>query len=143
MVTTYQYMTLFFAGGVELACSQLVRSNRHLINTAPSLMSTMMQSLTQVRGSRKLDSEGPDQLVNFAPLGTISSSCPKTMAADMLIGSATPHRRARTAAFVYHYLPGEAWMDLTVSLPCSVVLREVHIQPHVTSLASELQRTST
>ena len=28
-------------------------------------------------------------------------------------------------------------MDLTITLPCSIVLREVHVQPHVTSLASE------
>ena len=56
----------------------------------------------------------------------------------MLIGTSPPHRRARSAAFSYHFYPDERWMDLTITLPCSIVLREVHVQPHVTSLASEL-----
>ena len=55
----------------------------------------------------------------------------------MLIGTSPPHRRARSAAFSYHFYPDERWMDLTITLPCSIVLREVHVQPHVTSLASE------
>ena len=122
---------------MDVVCGNLVRSTRHMINTAPSLVSTMMQSLAQGKCSRKLDSDGPDNLVNFAPMGTVTSSCPKAMGAEMLIGYATPHRRARSAAFNYHFSPGETWMDLTVSLPCSVVLREVHVQPHVTSLVSE------
>ena len=56
----------------------------------------------------------------------------------MLIGASLPHRRARSAAFSYHFHPYEMWMDLTITLPCSIVLHQVHITPHVAALASEL-----
>ena len=69
--------------------------------------------------------------------GSISSTSPTAGPADVLIHASPPHRRARSAAWSYHFYPDEAWVDLTVSLPCAVLLKEVHIQPHLTSLASE------
>ena len=69
--------------------------------------------------------------------GTISSSNPTAQPADVLIQSAPPHRRARTPAWSYHFYPDETWVDLTLTLPCAVLLKEVQLQPHLTSLASE------
>jgi len=69
-------------------------------------------------------------------VGTISSSSPSAGPPDVLIQGSPPHRRARTAAWSYHFYPDEAWVDLTISLPCAVLLKEVIIQPHLSSLAS-------
>ena len=55
----------------------------------------------------------------------------------MLIQGSPPHRRARTAAWSYHFYPDEAWVDLTITLPCAILLKEVIIQPHLSSLASQ------
>jgi hypothetical protein len=74
---------------------------------------------------------------NVSSLGTISSSNPTAQPADVLIQSAPPHRRARTPAWSYHFYPDETWVDLTLSLPCAVLLKEVQLQPHLTSLASK------
>ncbi|XP_075222220.1 BIR repeat containing ubiquitin-conjugating enzyme isoform X2 [Lycorma delicatula] len=77
-----------------------------------------------------------DTLINFAPLGVICSSNPTAPPADVLIQSAPPHRRARTPAWSYHFYPEESWVELTITLPCAVLLRAVHIQPHLTSLST-------
>ena len=75
--------------------------------------------------------------VNCTWLGTISSSSPSAGPPDVLIQGSPPHRRARTAAWSYHFYPDEAWVDLTITLPCAVLLKEVIIQPHLSSLASQ------
>lgn len=69
--------------------------------------------------------------------GTVTSSSPTAGPAEVLIQASPPHRRARSAAWSYHFYPEEAWVDLTLSLPCAVLLKEIHIQPHLTSLASK------
>lgn len=56
----------------------------------------------------------------------------------MLIQAAPPHRRARSAAWSYHFYPDEAWVDLTVQLPFAILLSEVQIQPHSASLTSKI-----
>ena len=71
--------------------------------------------------------------------GTISSSSPTSGPAEVLIQASPPHRRARSAAWSYHFYPEEAWVDLTIQLPCAVLLKEVQIQPHLTQLASKSQ----
>ena len=74
--------------------------------------------------------------------GSISSSSPTSGPADVLIQALPPHRRARSAAWSYHFYPEEAWIDLTICLPCAVLLKEVQIQPHLTSLASKCRSCS-
>lgn len=69
--------------------------------------------------------------------GTICSSNPTAQPADVLIQQAPPHRRARSPAWSYHFYPDESWVELTLTLPCAVLLKEVHLQPHLTSLASQ------
>lgn len=69
--------------------------------------------------------------------GTITSSSPTAQPAEVLLQATPPHRRARSAAWSYIFLPEEAWCDLTIHLPAAVLLKELHIQPHLASLASE------
>lgn len=69
-------------------------------------------------------------------VGTITSSSPTAQPAEVLLQATPPHRRARSAAWSYIFLPEEAWCDLTIHLPAAVLLKEIHIQPHLASLAS-------
>lgn len=75
------------------------------------------------------------------PTGTITSSSPTAQPAEVLLQATPPHRRARSAAWSYIFLPEEAWCDLTIHLPAAVLLKELHIQPHLASLAS-MEHTS-
>lgn len=68
--------------------------------------------------------------------GSITSSSPTAQPAEVLLQATPPHRRARSAAWSYIFLPEEAWCDLTIHLPAAVLLKEIHIQPHLASLAS-------
>ncbi|CAH1791767.1 unnamed protein product [Owenia fusiformis] len=132
-------------GGVAIVCRNLVESNRHIVSTNPSMISTLMQYLSshnrQSGSSSKKPTSAPadsngDGLQNFAPLGTISSSSPSAGPAEVLIQQLPPHRRNRSAAWSYHFYPDEAWVDLTIVLPCAILLKEVHIMPHVISLST-------
>ncbi|XP_028844057.1 baculoviral IAP repeat-containing protein 6 isoform X2 [Denticeps clupeoides] len=133
-------------GGVQLICNNMVTSTRAIVNTARSMVSTIMKFLDSGPGkaadgsmkARVLASE-PDNaegLHNFAPLGTINSSSPTAPPADGLLQATSPHRRARSAVWSYIFLPEEAWCDLTIHLPAAVLLKEIHIQPHLASLAT-------
>lgn len=137
-------------GGVKVLCQNLVKSSRNYNGnaTSPGVIALVMQhlsnatSLTPVVSSSSKKSANTlesfeDGLLNFAPLGTVSWLHPTAQAADVLIQSAAPHRRARTAAWTYHFYPDEAWVDLTITLPCAILLKEVELQPHLTSLSSE------
>uniref|UniRef100_H3CIY3 Baculoviral IAP repeat containing 6 n=1 Tax=Tetraodon nigroviridis TaxID=99883 RepID=H3CIY3_TETNG len=61
---------------------------------------------------------------------------PYAQPAEVLLQATPPHRRARSAAWSYIFLPEEAWCDLTIHLPAAVLLKEIHIQPHLASLAT-------
>ena len=135
------------AGGVEVICQNLVKSSRHIINTSPSLVATMIQHLASpgnasssaaIYQKKALSTDVEDGLKNLATLGSISFSSPTASTADVLIQSQPPHRRARSAAWSYHFYPDEAWFDLTITLPFCVKLYEVHITPHLSSLSSKL-----
>ncbi|PNJ59096.1 BIRC6 isoform 2 [Pongo abelii] len=133
-------------GGVQLICNNMVTSTRAIVNTARSMVSTIMKFLdsgpnkavdstlkTRILASEPDNAEG---IHNFAPLGTITSSSPTAQPAEVLLQSTPPHRRARSAAWSYIFLPEEAWCDLTIHLPAAVLLKEIHIQPHLASLAT-------
>ncbi|XP_043914359.1 baculoviral IAP repeat-containing protein 6 isoform X2 [Protopterus annectens] len=133
-------------GGVQLICNNMVTSTRAIVNTARSMVSTIMKFLDSGPGkttdgtlkARVLASE-PDNAEgfhNFAPLGTITSSSPTAQPAEVLLQATPPHRRARSAAWSYIFLPEEAWCDLTIHLPAGVLLKEIHIQPHLASLST-------
>lgn len=138
-------------GGVKVVCQNLVKSSNsgaasasasggvialvmeHLSN-APNVMPiTASSSSSSKKAVSSLESNS-DGLLNFAPLGTIS--CATAQPPDVLI-QATPHKRARTPAWSYHYYPDEKWVDLTITLPCAILLRQVELQPHHSALSSE------
>lgn len=78
---------------------------------------------------------------DFYPVsGTIILDNPAAQPADVLLMSATPHRRARSAAWSYHFYPEEKSVDLKILLPCAFLLKEVHLQPHHMSLASKYSK---
>ncbi|XP_053159728.1 baculoviral IAP repeat-containing protein 6 isoform X3 [Hemicordylus capensis] len=133
-------------GGVQLICNNMVTSTRAIVNTARSMVSTIMKFLdsgpskttdsslkARVLASEPDNAEG---IHNFAPLGSITSSSPTAQPAEVLLQATPPHRRARSAAWSYIFLPEEAWCDLTIHLPAAVLLKEIHIQPHLASLAT-------
>ncbi|XP_044597131.1 baculoviral IAP repeat-containing protein 6 isoform X2 [Cotesia glomerata] len=140
-------------GGVKIICENMVKSsstNYGYENTnilTPGIIALVMQHLSNVpnlaiatgtsskKSTSNLESH-EEGLLNFAPLGTISWLKPMVEPADVLIQSAAPHRRARTAAWSYHFFPGEAWIDLTITLPCAILLKEVELQPHLTALVT-------
>ncbi|KAL8592605.1 hypothetical protein ACOMHN_026535 [Nucella lapillus] len=121
-------------GGVEVVCNSLVRSSRQFVSVRPSMISTIMQSMTSTASAgekaKAVDPESSLGLFNFAPLGTIMSTSPTASPADTLIQTSAPHRRARTAAWNYHFYPDEPWVELVITLPFAVLLRQVHIRPH-------------
>ncbi|XP_057338600.1 baculoviral IAP repeat-containing protein 6 isoform X3 [Microplitis mediator] len=140
-------------GGVKILCENMVKSNstnyrnENTSMLTPGVIALVMQHLSNVpnlavatgatskKSTSSLESY-EDGLLNFAPLGTISWIKPMVEPADVLIQSAAPHRRARTAAWSYHFFPGEAWIDLTITLPCAILLKEVELQPHLTALVT-------
>lgn len=137
-------------GGVKVLCENLVKSSctgsdnnsaspgvialvmEHLSNTSNAIPTASTSSKKSVN---TLETQ-QDGLLNFAPLGTISWLNSTAQSADVLIQNATPQKRARTAAWLYHCYPDEAWLDLTITLPCAILLRKVELQPHLTSLAT-------
>lgn len=144
LVSIEKCLGLFITmGGIKIVCQNLVQSCSTVINTQPSLVSMVMQHLyrnTPVAPSKKgaTQLESVNGMLNFAPLGVISSSNLTTQPADSLLQASPPHRRARTPAWSYHFYPDEHWVDLTINLPCSVLLKEIQMLPHLTSLASKL-----
>lgn len=138
-------------GGVKVLCENLVKSSSSGGNsnsTSPGVIALVMEHLSNTPNVVLADSTTSkksvntletyeDGLQNFAPLGTISWLNPTAQSADVLIQHATPHKRARTAAWVYHCYPDEAWVDLTITWPCAILLRKIELQPHLTSLASK------
>ncbi|XP_076233643.1 BIR repeat containing ubiquitin-conjugating enzyme [Calliopsis andreniformis] len=137
-------------GGIKVLCENLVKSSctgNHSNSASPGVIALVMEHLsntsnvipaasTSSKKSVNTVEAHQDGLLNFAPLGTISWLNSTAQSADVLIQNATPQKRARTAAWLYHCYPDEAWLDLTITLPCAILLRKVELQPHLTSLAT-------
>lgn len=140
-------------GGVKVLCENLVKSsnNGNANSVSPGVIALVMEHLSNVPNVLPVSSSSSkksintletyeDGLLNFAPLGIISWFNPAAQPADVLIQNSTPHKRARTAAWLYHCYPDEAWVDLAITLPCAILLRKVELQPHLTSLASKIYK---
>lgn len=142
-------------GGVKVLCENLVKSSNsgNTNSASPDVIALVMEHLSNVPNVLPVASSSSkksmntletyeDGLLNFAPLGIISWFNPAAQPADVLIQNSTPHKRARTAAWLYHCFPDEAWVDLAITLPCAILLRKVELQPHLTSLASKIYKHS-
>ncbi|XP_054081324.1 baculoviral IAP repeat-containing protein 6 isoform X3 [Zeugodacus cucurbitae] len=145
-------------GGIKIICQNLVRLNKTLINMQPGLISLIMQHMTKntklklhshacVNGNGKKSSSSSssaqsqrhfqDGLINFAPFCTISAEHDTAHSADILImNPVASHRRPRTPAWSYMFYPNESHVDLTITLPTAILLKEVQLQPHAPTLAS-------
>ncbi|XP_072930156.1 dual E2 ubiquitin-conjugating enzyme/E3 ubiquitin-protein ligase BIRC6 isoform X2 [Epargyreus clarus] len=144
------------AGGLELAiekltaCHQagpsgsqgLVSSLMNHLKLPPQLINLSTAAATNNKKSQPLVIETTNGLVNIAPLCTVSCGNPTAQAADVLLGGAggagpCAARRVRAAAWSYHfYSADDASLALTLTLPYAARLHEVHLQPHLTSLAT-------
>jgi baculoviral IAP repeat-containing protein 6 len=141
-------------GGIEILGRSFVTSS-NTPNTISKLgtISIVMQhfsginpssdantAIASASASRKLQQatiENKLSLVNFAPCCTISCPSGTAQPAEVLIqGTAATHRRARTPQWSYHFYPDEAHTELTLQLPSAILLREVHLQPHLSALAT-------
>lgn len=79
----------------------------------------------------------PDGFINFAPFCTISSENTTAQPADVLIQAPiASQRRARAPAWSYMFYPNESWVELVITLPSAILLKEVQIQPHISTLAT-------
>ncbi|KAI5741460.1 hypothetical protein M8J76_013823 [Diaphorina citri] len=142
-------------GGMSVLCQGLIQSHSLIVNPHPSQVSVLMQHLSQFPAynlvgaggaggsSKKVNAAAapdswtyPPKLINFAPLGTISTPNPASQTPDVLIQSTPPHRRARSPAWSYHFFADESSVELTITLPCAILLKEIQLQPHVSALCT-------
>lgn len=146
-------------GGVRVLAESMVQSGKTLSpvhhGTVSLVMHHMAATVNVPTSSNKSDAtvtyagpsvnkkiqqasmENAEALVNFAPMGSIRCHSGTAQPADILIQSTVaPHRRARTPQWCYHFYPDETHTDLTIRLPCAVLLREVQLQPHISSLST-------
>lgn len=142
------------AGGIHILCESLVKSSnapntlsqigtvsmvmQHFTGFTPrSDASTAIAASTSTKKLQQASIENTLALINFAPYGSIKCNSGNSQPADVLIqGGTATHRRARTPQWSYHFYPEEAHTELTIELPSAILLREVHLQPHLSSLAS-------
>ncbi|XP_030370289.1 baculoviral IAP repeat-containing protein 6 isoform X2 [Scaptodrosophila lebanonensis] len=153
-------------GGIQIICYNLVRLNKTIINMQPGLISLIMQHMTlntrlklnnQVTTSTACKKTGTttttapttsqpqpprtsaqyDGLINFAPFSHIASENDAAQNAEVLISNpSATHRRPRSPAWSYMFYPNEMHVDLTITLPTAILLKEVQLMPHTSSLAS-------
>ncbi|XP_039757629.1 baculoviral IAP repeat-containing protein 6 isoform X2 [Pararge aegeria] len=142
-------------GGLELALDKLAACHQAGPSTNQGLVSSLMNHLKlppqlinmsiPASGSKKSQPpvlEAANGLINIAPLCTVSCGNPTAQAADVLLGGsgatgACAARRVRAAAWSYHFFSADdASLTITITLPYAAALHEVHLQPHLTSLAT-------
>ncbi|XP_047537096.1 baculoviral IAP repeat-containing protein 6 [Vanessa atalanta] len=144
------------AGGLELALDKLSACHQAGPSSNQGLVSSLMNHLklppqlinlsTPASAANKKSQppviETTDGLINIAPLCTVSCGNPTAQAADVLLGGgggagSCAARRVRAAAWSYHFFSADdASLALTLTLPYAATLHEVHLQPHLTSLAT-------
>lgn len=135
-------------GGIKILAENLVRSNRTMLNMQPNLVTMIMQHLSKAQNLQSIANQAAKKttssslkyeegLINFAPYCTITSENPSAQPADVLIqGPIASHRRARAPAWSYLFYPNESHVDLTMTMPTAVLLKEIQLQPHLSTLAS-------
>ncbi|XP_025829165.1 baculoviral IAP repeat-containing protein 6 [Agrilus planipennis] len=141
------------SGGIRILAQSLVQSSnapntishtgtisavmQHFGSTTRSDASTAIAAASATKKLQQATLENTMSLVNFAPFGTIKCQSGTAQSADVLIqGGAAAHRRARTPQWSYHFYPEEIHTELLIQLPSAILLREVHLQPHLSSLAT-------
>lgn len=135
-------------GGIKVLCQSLVRCNRTLINMQPGLVSLIMQYISKSPTHPKPSHSNVDKkllasvkstegLINFAPFCCITTENSTAQPADALVQAPiASHRRARLPAWTYSFYPNESHIDLVLTLPTAVLLKEIQLQPHLPTLAA-------
>lgn len=135
-------------GGIRILAENLVRSNRTMLNMQPNLVTMIMQHLSKAQSLQSIANQATKKssssafkyeegLINFAPYCTIMSENPSAQPADVLIqGPIASHRRARAPAWSYLFYPNESHVDLTMTMPTAVLLHQIQLQPHLSTLSS-------
>lgn len=137
-------------GGIKVLCQSLVRCNRTLINMQPGLVSLIMQYISkspnpkQYHQNTNVDkklltssSKSTEGLINFAPFCCITTENSTAQPPDALVQAPiASHRRARLPAWTYSFYPNESHIDLILTLPTAVLLKEIQLQPHLPTLAA-------
>ncbi|XP_062126380.1 baculoviral IAP repeat-containing protein 6 isoform X3 [Drosophila sulfurigaster albostrigata] len=99
--------------------------------------STGAASTTTAAQTSRNSSAQYDGMINFAPFSHIVSENDAAQSAEMLISNPNAtHRRPRSPAWSYMFYPNETHVDLTITLPTAILLKEVQLVPHTSSLAS-------
>ncbi|ENN81405.1 hypothetical protein YQE_02221, partial [Dendroctonus ponderosae] len=137
------------AGGIQSLASNVVSS----INVSSSVskrgtITTVLEFFNK-GSSYQHENEDPTHkscqntpelcgLINFAPSCTITCQSITSQPADVLIqgGSGVTHRRSRSALWSHNLYQDETHTDLLLELPTAVLLKEVQLQPHASSLAT-------
>ena len=60
--------------------------------------------------------------------GAIYSSNPSAGPLFALIQPSTGHRRARTSPWNFKFNADEQWIDLSILLPCAVLIKEIQVR---------------
>lgn len=140
-------------GGIKVLCQNLVRCNRTLVNMQPGLVSLIMQHISKSPKQKAASTatavspnnckkttaaqKSVEGYINFAPFCNISTENSTAQPPDVLVlPPIASHRRARTAAWSYLFYPNESHIDLNITLPTAILLKEIQLQPHLPSLQS-------
>lgn len=140
-------------GGIKVLCQNLVRCNRQLVNMQPGLVSLIMQHISKSPKQKTANAaaavspnnckkttaaqKSAEGYINFAPFCSISTENSTAQPPDVLVlPPIASHRRARTAAWSYLFYPNESHIDLNITLPTAILLKEIQLQPHLPSLQS-------
>ncbi|KAK7067357.1 Baculoviral IAP repeat-containing protein 6 [Halocaridina rubra] len=132
-------------GGMKMLWENLVSSVGMLGGGRGGLVTAVMNHLapplpvsTHNTSSNKRNEpvEQTEGLYNFAPLAVVTSSNPTARPANVLVDSNQLFQRTKSAPWSYHFYPDESWVDLVLTLPCAILLHEVHLLPHTVSLVS-------
>jgi len=68
-------------------------------------------------------------------IGSIHSSSAMANHLQQLVAAGTTHRRSRNPNWTYHFPIYQQWLDLVLTLPYPIMLNEIVIKPHASSLA--------
>ncbi|XP_053613474.1 baculoviral IAP repeat-containing protein 6 isoform X2 [Plodia interpunctella] len=145
------------AGGLSLAVDKLTQQHQSGPSAGQGLVSSLINYLKLPPQLINLSSPACSKknqppvieatssgLVNIAPLCTVACANPTAQQAEVLLEGggaggrgACAARRMRAAAWSYHFFSADdASLALTLTLPYAAMLHEVHLQPHLTSLAT-------
>ncbi|XP_070142867.1 dual E2 ubiquitin-conjugating enzyme/E3 ubiquitin-protein ligase BIRC6 isoform X3 [Drosophila kikkawai] len=134
-------------GLISLIMQHMTRNTRLKLNTHAAGGASSACKKTTGTGTGTAGATGASQpprsgaqydgLINFAPFSHIVSENDAGQSAEVLISNPNAtHRRPRTPAWSYMFYPNETHVDLTITLPTAILLKEVQLMPHTSSLAS-------